>query len=159
RCQGGARRADQGATPMMILGFDPSKTAGWAYYDPDAKLSAIICGNLKADKEAVDLEHAAGSVGRAASKLIKDIGRPHFIAIETPPRIPFIGANKKRRPKFKTELDLVPVTGHEPDDIGGGGGIQGIGAFASTNQIAAALATVAECYGIPFEMLKTESWR
>lgn len=147
---------------MLILGLDPSLTCGWAYYDPSAtKLSSIVCGNLRANKEAQDREHKAASVGRALNKLIKERGKPDFIVIEMPPRVPFVGVNKgRKKPKFKTELDLEIVTGHEPDDGDGGGPAgQGLGAFVSTNQIAAALATVAECYGIPFEMIKDESWR
>lgn len=138
----------------LILGLDPSQKTGWALYDTTCQPSAIRCGVLKVKGEAGEFEHNAGILGRLLKDLIKDgIARPHFAVIERAPRQPYgsFRAGKPSTIKFMGE-EVAAQDG----DVGGGNGLQ---STLSTNQMAAALASVLGCFNIPFETMTDSEWR
>lgn len=75
----------------LILGFDPSKTTGWALYSPerykiDGNYSHVMCGVLEMPDKA-DMYYTADQIGLKITSLIRrikaDLGvRPDFAILE-----------------------------------------------------------------------------
>lgn len=57
----------------LILGFDPSKSTGWAIYDTSKHLSAIECGVFEMPKGA-DHYFTGDQIARKTLELIKQVG-------------------------------------------------------------------------------------
>lgn len=126
---------------MIILGLDPSQTTGYALYDHHAPISAMRCGTIRSHT-GPSLEFRSASIGQQLAQLVK-AEKPDFAIIEQPPRTQYAG----KKAKFFGE------------DMEGERGVTGLQSFASTNQIAAACATVMACLKIPFEVMDVKSWR
>lgn len=136
----------------LILGLDPSRKTGWAYYDTNSQISAMKAGVLKAEGKGGEFEDHAGSLARALVKLFKEHGKPDFAILERAPRQVFGAPRKKETVRFMGE----EMPSQHGDEEGAGGGLQ---STLSTNQMAAALAAILGAYGIPFETMETSSWR
>jgi hypothetical protein len=127
---------------MIILGLDPSQTTGWALYDPSIRtLSSMRCGTIRSHSGPT-LEYRAASIGQQLVKLV-ELEKPDFAVIEQPPRTQYQG----KKAKFFGE------------DMEGEVGVTGLQSFASTNQVAAALATILAISHVPFEVMDVKSWR
>lgn len=131
---------------MVILGIDPSSSVcGWAIYDTDKPVSAIITGNIKPKGDTP--EQKSAFLGRDLVALVKRHGRPDFVAIEAPMRT----APAARRNPKRSLLEGVDEL-QQP-------AVQGLGALAITNQMVGALMGVIGAYGLPFEVLAPRTWR
>ena len=138
---------------MIILGLDPSQKTGWALYDTaEPKLNHIRCGVLRVQGEKGEFEANAGLLGDLLVKLIKQVGKPDFAALERAPRQPY-GAHKPKGGMIKFMGQELPAQGSEKE---GGNGLQ---STLSTNQMAAALSAVLGAFGIPFDTLTDSEWR
>lgn len=139
---------------MLIAGFDPSQKTGWAFYDPDADLSAMRCGTLKAT--GTDFEDKAASLAMGLVALLKQnrdprtqkIILPDFAVIERAPRQQYSQGGKK--PKFM---------GEAVEDAEEGGSVPGLSGTLSTNQMTGALCAILGAYHIPFETIMPVTWR
>ncbi|WOC14992.1 hypothetical protein [Pseudochrobactrum sp. MP213Fo] len=140
----------------LILGLDPSQNTGWALYDPSREISTIRCGIIKFTAEAGKFEQNASRLGRAFATFVKEQGRPDFAVIEQAPRQP------AGQFKAKAQVKTVRFMGQEmpaqsgDDETSGGGGLQ---STLSTNQMAAALASILGAYNVPFVTMTDSDWR
>lgn len=61
----------------MILGFDPSKSTGWAVFDPSKHLSAMKCGVFEMPDKA-DHYYTGDQIALRTKDLIKSIGHQNI---------------------------------------------------------------------------------
>ena len=66
---------------MKVLGFDTSKSAGWAFYDTSKHISSIKCGVLEFPAKA-SIEYCADQMGLKVTALIRE-HKPDFVVMET----------------------------------------------------------------------------
>lgn len=126
---------------MIILAVDPAKSCGYAFHNDQRSLSAIRAGVIKAEGES--FEDRSATLARKFITLIRE-ERPDLIVIEMPIRT---SPAARRKVKFMGEEEEV------------GGGVSGLNAIISSNQIVGAIAAVAGIKGIPFLTMATVSWR
>lgn len=138
---------------MIILGLDPSQKTGWALYDTtQQKLNHIRAGVLRVNGTKGEFEANAGILGKELVKLIKDVGRPDFAALERAPRQPY-GQQMPKNGMIKFMGQEIEAQGSEE---GGGNGLQ---STLSTNQMAAALSSVLGAFNVPFITMTDGAWR
>lgn len=87
----------------MVLGIDPARSFGWAFYDTEKPPSAIVSGALKLDGDAID---KIRQMRLELAPLIRRYG-PTFAAIEAP------YAFAPRYPKKPKKDLLTPVLGDQ----------------------------------------------
>lgn len=66
---------------MLIYGFDPSKSTGWAVYDVGKHRSAIQCGVFEMPNGA-DAYYTGDQIGLKTTALIRAHGKPDFVVME-----------------------------------------------------------------------------
>ncbi|KFB10356.1 hypothetical protein [Nitratireductor basaltis] len=138
---------------MKIMGLDPSQSCGWAIYDDQLPISAMLCGVLKVKGVRGKFELNAGQLAPKLVELIKAQGKPDFAVIEQAPRRPF-SAGKNRGPE-----GLLAGMGVEQESEAAGAAMGGLQATLSTNQMAATCAAVLGAYKVPFITMTDETWR
>lgn len=66
---------------MKVLGFDPSKSSGWAFWNTERDHSSIACGVLEMPKGA-DHYYTGDQIGLKVTALIRQHGKPDFAVLE-----------------------------------------------------------------------------
>ncbi|KAA0970832.1 hypothetical protein FPY71_10170 [Aureimonas fodinaquatilis] len=127
---------------MIVIGLDIAKTTGWALYDTDRSISAIQAGVLKAVGE--DFEDRSESLGRQFGLLLKQVGRPDLVAIETPLRTLPQG---KRTTKMMGEKEIIVTSGG------------GTNAMISSNQLVGAISALCGWKALPRVCIPAATWR
>lgn len=126
---------------MIVLGVDPAQRSGFAFYDTDRSLSAIQAGVMKAEGET--LEQKGANLGRKLALLMRE-RRPDLLAVEAPIRT---APAARRKVKFMGEEQEVE------------GGVTGLNAVISSNNIVTALTTAAEIKNVPWIVIAPATWR
>ena len=127
---------------MILLGLDIATTTGWAYFDPEKPISAILPGSFKTSgdsPEKKDWLHAGHLI-----RLFRERGRPDFVVIEQP-------------------LRMAPITRKSQSFMGQNEEIRaqvgGLTAVISSNQLVGATVGLLRGYGIPFATVDSKVWR
>ncbi len=116
---------------MLIVGFDPSKTTGWAIFDTKRNFAAIQCGVFEMPDKA-DHYYTGDQIGLKVAKFLRDCkGKygqlPDFVVLE--------------------EQILVKVPNTSADAM--------IYPWVATTAIVSTIAN----FGIPYGTLTSGSWR
>jgi Holliday junction resolvasome RuvABC endonuclease subunit len=127
---------------MIIIGLDVAQKTGWAVYNTERSISAIQAGVLKAEGD--EFEDRSATLGRQFGLLLKQVGRPDLIAIETPLRTLPQG---KRTTKMLGENETIVTSGG------------GVNAMISSNQLVGAIAALCGWKDLRRVCIPSATWR